>query len=74
MGAWRDEMRRLGASGKCCGRRPQLYKSKGHYYCHKCSYCYGLNGEPLGYFASGQTEAEWVAERRAWAVANGHAT
>ena len=61
-------MKRLGRNGRCCGRKPQLYKSKGHYYCHKCSYCYGLDGEPLGYFASGLNEQEWIQGRRALAA------
>ena len=55
-------MHRLARNGKCCGRKPQWYATKGYYYCHKCNYTYSASGEPLGVWGSGLTMAERHAQ------------
>jgi len=61
-----DRLRPLPRNGKCCGRKPQHYKSKGYLFCFRCDYAYNPNtGENLGAFASGKTRAQRDADLRA---------
>jgi len=62
-------MHNLARNGKCCGRKPQHYKSKGQLYCHKCNYSYHPEtGASLGYFGSGKSKAAWHAEIRTFSA------
>ena len=63
-------MHQLGRDGRCCGRLPRTYKSKGYLYCSRCSFTYAFDGSPLGMFGSGLDGAGYDARIRTASAAS----
>lgn len=51
--AW-EIARRLDDRGRCCGRKPIVYRRPAHLYCDRCDRSFNLDGAQIGNWAWGK--------------------
>lgn len=53
----------LDAKGRCCGRKPLVYKRDATLFCHRCSRAYTLDGEQKPSYCFVPTVGGWIKFR-----------
>lgn len=55
---------KLDEKGRCCGRKPLVYKRDGHLFCCRCDRSFNFEGQQIENWAWMNDSGQWVRRNR----------